>query len=143
MLRRIIRSWPVSSLFLLCFTGPAVAGAPGAENDSVHSWGRWETLAPAAGGVPDVSALQLETGVELRPGDAAVLTPGFRSEPPAGGDNGGGSEPPARAPLPPITKVNPDQPVVNVPSPPPPAPGAAVRILSPNQTCSCPGRTQS
>lgn len=107
MLRKIIWSWPVGFLFLLGFAGAAVAGAPGEESDSVYSWGRWETLAPAAGGVPDVSALQLETGVELRPGDAAVLTPGLRSDPP--GD--GGSEPPAQV----------EEPVV-VPNPPDSAP---------------------
>lgn len=69
----------------LILTGPLQAAGSAQEKDSVYSWGRWEVLAPAAGGVPSVSAMQIETGVELRPGDAASLTPGFEAaESPSG-----------------------------------------------------------
>lgn len=109
----------LSAVLALGLSGMAAsAGAESTEQDSVHSWGRWEVLAPAAGGVPTVSALPVESGVELRPGEATKLTPEFRTVE----QNGGGSEPPAEGPLPPITDVNPDEPVVDVPPPPPPAP---------------------
>lgn len=73
----------------LCLATPLQAAGSTQNEDSVHSWGPWETLAPAAGGVPTVAALPVESGVELRPGEAAVLTPRFQ----AVDQNDGGSEP--------------------------------------------------
>lgn len=82
----------LSAALLLGLSGmAATVGAETPEQDSVHSWGRWEVLAPAAGGVPTASVLPVESGVELRPGEATSLTPGFRAA--NSNNDGGGSEP--------------------------------------------------
>ncbi|HSH28375.1 MAG TPA: hypothetical protein VK971_00585 [Thiohalobacter sp.] len=133
----------LSAVLGLILVGPLAAGEPVDKEDSVHSWGRWEVLAPAAG-VPTVSSLPVESGVELRPGEAATLTPGFRTIDQAGA--GGGSEPPAqgREPVvvpnppgsePPVGDPRPGFPrggkplvVPNAPAAPPPAGDPRARL---------------
>ncbi|MAT65142.1 MAG: hypothetical protein CMN57_05820 [Gammaproteobacteria bacterium] len=119
-MRRYLKLVTLCSGLLPALTGPVQAAGSGQDEDSVYSWGRWEVLAPAAGGMPTLTAVQIESGVELRPGDAATLTPRFQTVDP----DGGGTEPPAQVPepLPPITDVNPEQPVVEAPPTRRPAP---------------------
>ncbi|BAZ94970.1 hypothetical protein TspCOW1_32200 [Thiohalobacter sp. COW1] len=104
-MRRYLKLVTLCSGLLPALTGAVQAAGSGQEEDSVYSWGRWEVLAPAAGGMPALTAVQVESGVELRPGDAATLTPRFQAVDPTGG--GGGNEPPTQI----------EEPVV-VPNPP-------------------------
>ena len=94
----------LSAAMSLTLAGPLQAAAPAQQQDSVHSWGRWEVLAPAAGGVPTASALPVEAGVELRPGEAANLTPQFQAV------NTPQERPEAK---PPVTDIDPEIPLQN------------------------------
>ncbi len=104
-------------LLAVACAAPAFAASQ-AEEDSVFSWGRWQTLNPAAGGLPAPAPVLSVQGVDLRPEDSQQLAPRLQ---PTGG---GGGTPPAGPPsVPGVVPVDPNQPVGSgPPSPPPPPP---------------------
>ena len=122
-----------TSIALLCsgllLTPLAQAAAPGngqdQDEDSVYTWGRWEVLAPAAGGTPPVSVPQFEAPVQLRAGDSAALTGEFENVEPAEAPvvvpNPPSAPPPSGDPRTSLPVV--EEPVVvpNSPSAPPPS----------------------
>lgn len=86
-------------------------------HDSVFSWGRWASLAPAAGGTPALNLRIPGSAVPgLRPGEADRLVPRVQVERKAQATSGAGG-----TGVPGVVPVHPDQPVrTGGPTPPPP-----------------------
>lgn len=126
-----MKSAQLGCLLLAAVCAAPASAATQSDKDSVFSWGRWETLNPAAGGLPDPTPQLSVQGVNLRPEDSQQLTPQIQT---TGG--GGGGTPPAGPPsVPGVVPVDPNQPIGSgPPSPPPPPPGVpGVVPVNPNQ----------
>jgi hypothetical protein len=108
-------------LGLLLGGAQAVSAEQAALQDSVYKWGRWAVLTPAAGGEPYVAALTPDAANNARPGEASefqptVILPGVGPIDPG--------QPPVNLPPPPPPGVGPiDPPANNLPPPPPPGVG--------------------
>jgi len=97
------------------------------EEDSAYQWGRWAVLSPAAGGAePYVAVDTPGADFNARPGDASEFQPELASvETPV--------VPPIERP-PGVVPVDPGQPIINLPAPPPPGSGTpGVVPINPGQ----------
>jgi len=122
-------------LVLALGAGQEAWAAQQQEEDSVYRWGRWAVLSPAAGGDSYEGSETPDAANNARPGEASEFQPVVASvgTPPVGTEPGVAPVDPGQPivnlpppPPPPVSStpgvvpVDPGQPIVNLPSPPPP-----------------------